>query len=308
MHMPQRSFCVHGQTLGKEETSRMPVKAPTAKAGLYRSLTCTRMLIKSDVHRNLNFSFRHSPAIALEYLLASYLAGGNAARAHAPECTSCAFPCPASARRHFLPCMLRLAPMRLAEHTCDSVQDMEGSPTKLAARRHARADIESAVRDANCADSCSSLDGYGKPLRSGSSSDDGGGSPGVLDWNSDTSEPAGEEPDPSPPKTLFNHCRCSGGASVAMICLLLTLGSFVVPKSSEHVGALVKHVQHLSSRAKVISERAREDASFHRSALIAKMQGKRHCRAPPRVLHDGTIQRVRLSLCVLLQRLRQPAV
>jgi len=179
--------------------------------------------------------------------------------------------------------------------TCiDVLQGMEESPTKLAARRQARGDIESAVRDTNCADSCSSLDGYGKPPYGSSGSDDGGGSPGVLDWKSDANE-AGEGLQPSDSAGDRRGCWCSGGTSVALICLLLTLSSFVVPKSNEHVGAVIGHAQRLGSRAKQLGDRAREDASFQKSALIAKMQGKRHCRAPPRTLRDGTVQRVRVA-------------
>lgn len=185
---------------------------------------------------------------------------------------------------------------RPGSQTCNDVlQGMEESPTKLAARRQARGDIESAVRDTNCADSCSSLDGYGKPQYGSSGSDDGGGSPGVLDWKSDASEP-GEGLQPSDSVgDRRSGCWCSGGTSVALICLLLTLSSFVVPKSNEHVGAVIGHAQRLGSRAKQLGDRAREDASFQKSALIAKMQGKRHCRAPPRTLRDGTVQRVRVA-------------
>jgi hypothetical protein len=39
----------------------------------------------------------------------------------------------------------------------------------------------------------------------------------------------------------FSGCRCSGASSVALICLLLTLGSFVAPGSQHGLDIPVKH-------------------------------------------------------------------
>ncbi len=156
--------------------------------------------------------------------------------------------------------------------------------------RHAYADIESAARDAAFADSCSSLDEFGRPYggsNGGGTSarpyggdggdDDGGG--GVLDW-----EPVGAEPPSSTQQR--SRWRCRGGASsIAIICLLLTMGSFMVPESEDGIGAVVKQVKKMHANAV-------EDAQYHGKVFIAKLRGQRHCRTPPHVLRKNATQRV----------------
>lgn len=114
-----------------------------------------------------------------------------------------------------------------------------GSVEKLKARRPAQTDVEAALRDSNCADSCSSLDDNGRtcssPSRRTTVSDTGSGS-GVLDWQPDDDPSEGGNTG-----GYFSGCRCSGASLVALICLLLTLGSFVAPGSQHGVDVLAKH-------------------------------------------------------------------
>lgn len=63
----------------------------------------------------------------------------------------------------------------------------------------AHVDVEAALRDSNCADSCTSLDDYGRPCSSparskGSGSGSGSDtSSGMLDWRSDQASDDGNE-------------------------------------------------------------------------------------------------------------------
>jgi hypothetical protein len=69
----------------------------------------------------------------------------------------------------------------------------------------AQSDVEAALRDSNCADSCTSLDDYGRPCSSparSSAKGSGGGSgsgsgsdtsSGMLDWRSDQASDDGDE-------------------------------------------------------------------------------------------------------------------
>jgi hypothetical protein len=65
----------------------------------------------------------------------------------------------------------------------------------------AHVDVEAALRDSNCADSCTSLDDYGRPCSSparssGKGSGSGSGSDsssGMLDWRSDEASDDGNE-------------------------------------------------------------------------------------------------------------------
>lgn len=172
-----------------------------------------------------------------------------------------------------------------------------GSAEKLTSRKSnapaQQADIEAALRDSNCADSCSSLDNFGRPCAdgsnpSGSGSDSGSG---VLDWQPDA-DPDGCENDAA---GISGNCRCSGGVSVALICLLLTMGSFVAPGSNQGIDALARHVVrgviHLGSRAREASE----DAQYHSSALVSKLKGERHCRPAPSSLR-GNVTKVLLRV------------
>lgn len=176
---------------------------------------------------------------------------------------------------------------------------MADNPPK---RRQAYADIGSAARDANIADSCSSLDEFGQPWGGnggaeepygrhyGGGSNDGGGG-GVLEWEAD-----GENEPPEPPNGQFSRFRCrSGASSIAIICLLLTMGSFMVPESEDGIGAVVKKVKDLHGNAV-------EDAQYHGQAFVAKLRGQRHCRTPPHVLRKNATRQVSPVLRTLRHR------
>lgn len=144
-------------------------------------------------------------------------------------------------------------------------------------------DIEAAARDANGADSCSSLEEDGHPYSGGNGRgngaslhggngmryqggnggglaewgrrhsagiDGGGGSGGsddgrgVLDWQADKSDESQQQQQRRP-------WWRSGAHGIALVCLLLTLGSFVVPESEDGVGLIMKHVRTASTNARV---------------------------------------------------------
>ena len=89
-----------------------------------------------------------------------------------------------------------------------NLQVMAASPrveTLTSRKSAAHADVEAALRDSNCADSCTSLDDYGRPCSSparSSAKGSGGGSgsgsgsdtsSGMLDWRSDQASVDGDE-------------------------------------------------------------------------------------------------------------------
>lgn len=184
-----------------------------------------------------------------------------------------------------------------------------GSAEKLTSRKSStpaqQADIEAALRDSNCADSCSSLDNFGRPcadgsVPSGSGSDSGSG---VLDWQPDADpDDGGDEDDAA---GTCSSCRCSGGVSVALVCLLLTLGSFVAPGSNYGVDALARHVVrgaiHLGNRAREASE----DAQYHSSVLVSKLKGERHCRPAPSSLR-GNVTKLHVAGMEEVYKMQQP--
>ena len=150
----------------------------------------------------------------------------------------------------------------------------------------AYADIEAAARDAGCADSCSSLDEHGRPYGNSGMNSSGGGSGfdgisggggdaysrhgggggGALEWEAD--DDAGmayddDGPPPEPPSWWGAWRRCRGGVSgVALICLLLTMGAFVVPESEDGIGLVMKRVHEVSLLLHFVS-------GTHETAAIA---------------------------------------
>jgi hypothetical protein len=78
--------------------------------------------------------------------------------------------------------------------------------------------------------------------RTGSGGDEG---QGLLDWQAD--EPGGEQGQPAGRRPWWR----GASSGVALICLLLTLASFVVPESEEGIGMVMKHVRSTSANAKV---------------------------------------------------------
>lgn len=153
------------------------------------------------------------------------------------------------------------------------------------------ADIEAAARDTLSTDADSSSDEYDQPLRGGSGNGngsyhhggngaslqggsgshyhagngdslaglgrrhsdelgDGGsnGDGGALQWEADE-EPDGVRQQQQAGRLLWGR----GASSVALICLLLTLGSFLVPESEEGLGLIMKHVRSASAAARVWS-------------------------------------------------------
>ena len=137
-------------------------------------------------------------------------------------------------------------------------------------------DVETGVggRERDCADSCSSLDEHGRLLQS----DGSGGDSDILDWDSDGSDPSS---DGEPPSPRGWRPKFSRGGSVALICLLLTLGSFVIPESEDGISTLWHNVLGFGDTAK-------EHAVHQTSAFIAHIKGRRHCRPAPNPLLKRT--------------------
>lgn len=114
-------------------------------------------------------------------------------------------------------------------------------------------------------------------------SDGGDGGSGTLQWEADE-QPDGSQQQQHAWRLLWGR----SASSVALICLLLTLGSFLVPESEEGIGLIMKHV-HSASTA------AREDAIHHGKVFVKRLRGERHCRPPPRLLRKNATEKVHIA-------------
>jgi hypothetical protein len=85
------------------------------------------------------------------------------------------------------------------------------------------------------------VDAGGRAGSGGSGSDDG---QGLLDWQPD-------EPDGPQQQGARRPWWQGASTGVALMCLLLTMGSFLVPESEQGVGMVMKHIRSTSANAKV---------------------------------------------------------
>lgn len=173
---------------------------------------------------------------------------------------------------------------------------MAEGPTKAAPRRPfcGDGDLEAGVPDASCADSCSSLDELRRPGSRPASRP--GSDVGSPRWETPRGASAGgrgakwepgdandgHKPDDG---QLLGGLRgkCGCGALIALVCLLLMLGSFLVPKSDTGLGSVMVSVTDLGSRATAgvrAGMRQSRHAGADESAIAA--QAERHCRPQQR--------------------------
>lgn len=173
---------------------------------------------------------------------------------------------------------------------------MAEGPTKAAPRKPfcGDGDIEAGpARDASCADSCSSLDDLRRPgSRPASRPTSELGSPkwetpqisasGRAKWEpGDADDDDGGDHQPNG-GSFLRRWRCSRGGTAALVCMLLMLGSFAVPRSSSGLGSVKLSVTDLGSRA-TAGVRASMRRSGRPAADDAAMsQPKRNCRPKPR--------------------------
>lgn len=73
-----------------------------------------------------------------------------------------------------------------------------------------------------------------------------------------------------------------GMQTLALMCMLLTVGTIIVPRGDRGVDGLVA----------TIAKRAQERAAHQSSAFIARLKGTRHCRP---IADSSTVQRVSFS-------------
>lgn len=183
-------------------------------------------------------------------------------------------------------------------------QGMPHSPGKATIRKPY--DVETA-HEIGCADSCSSFDEF--PRQAGSSNGSDVGSPtwdtprskhgglssmsgsflssGKLD---SLDEEAALDTSPRDAPTSGWQLKCGRGASVAAVCLLLTLGSFVAPKSGEGLGSVMVSVGDLSSKARQSFLAARPQQPQQTDAAISRPRHQRHCLRQQLPQRDSTEQ------------------
>jgi hypothetical protein len=87
----------------------------------------------------------------------------------------------------------------------------------------------------------SGLDADGRAGSGSGGSDDGRG---LLDWQAD-------KPDGLQQQGAKRPWWQGASTGVALMCLLLTLGSFLVPESEQGIGMMMKHIRSTSAKAKV---------------------------------------------------------
>lgn len=90
-------------------------------------------------------------------------------------------------------------------------------------------------------DDVNSLDADGSAGSGSGGSDDGRG---LLDWQPD-------EPNGAQQQGVRRPWWQSASSGVALMCLLLTLGSFMIPESEQGIGMVMKHIRSTSANAKV---------------------------------------------------------
>lgn len=178
---------------------------------------------------------------------------------------------------------------------------MPQSPSKATIRKPF--DVETA-HEIGCADSCSSFDEF--PRQAGSSNGSDVGSP---TWDTPRSKHGGlssmSGSFPSSGKldsldeeaaldsslrdlpTSGRQLKCGRGASVAAVCLLLTLGSFVAPQSGQGLGSVMVSVGDLSSKARQSFLAARPQQT---DAAISRPRHQRNCLRQQLPQRDSTEQ------------------
>lgn len=173
---------------------------------------------------------------------------------------------------------------------------MPGSPNKAISRRPF--DVETGARDVGCADSCNSLDDF--PKAPGSAAGSNLGSPHSTNWDTprsilsckhgglaamkgslssgklDTLDEDADGHEREPTSSGW-QLKCTRGASVAAVCLLLTLGSFVVPKSGHGLSSVMVSVGDLSSKARQGFARQAAVPVPQTDAAIPTRKSQRNC-------------------------------
>jgi len=161
---------------------------------------------------------------------------------------------------------------------------LSGSPTKAARRTGTGGYFDA---DVNCADSCSSFQEDLKDLKNYDEES------GLSAWDTDSGNPTSSESDnsssderddqqPRSRRWLPGWIPRGGMQTLALMCMLLTVGTIIVPRGDRGVDGLVA----------TIAKRAQERAAHQSSAFIARLKGTRHCRP---IADSSTVQRVTIG-------------